>query len=132
MIRSLLLCLVLLALAPPARAANTTEGPSFVHLKPISFSVIGPGNKITKEVSIILNLELEDGRDEKELEPYKRQMADAFLVTLSDAFDSVPAGGDVDLVTMKERLLKVATGIAGPHFIRSVLVIGIGERVHPH
>ena len=134
MSRWILPCLIALVLSLAALPAGAAEniGPAFVRLKPISFSVIGPTDKITKEVSIVLNLELEEGKDEKSLDPYRRQIGDAFLITLSDIFDAVPAGSDVDLIAMKERLLQVATGIAGPGYVHSVLVIGIGERVHPH
>ncbi len=40
-------------------------GRSTVRLKPISFSVIGtPNNKIAKEVSVLLDLEMEQDKNE--------------------------------------------------------------------
>jgi len=131
-----LLSLTLLALPAIAQAAESHAvtmpgGPVYVRLRPISFSVIGPDNKIDKEVSILLDLELEADKTEPQLEPYKRQVMDAFLVTLNEAYteqkpDDPPVGGD----GLKAKLLKVATDITGPGLIHQVLIMSIGERGH--
>ncbi len=136
-LRALLCALGLgLALAPPAFAADSHAvtmpgGPVYVRLKPISFSVIGPDNKIDKEVSVLLDFEMEQDKNEGMLDPYKRKIMDAFLVTLNEIYserklDDPPIDGE----ELKSRLLDVATGITGPGLIHGVLIMSIGERGH--
>jgi hypothetical protein len=128
------LCLLGLPLAVQAADSHATTmpgGPVYVRLKPIAFSVIGPDNQIDKEVSILLDLELEPDKTEPLLDPFKRKMMDAFLVELNEAYtvhtpDDPPVGGDA----LKDKLLEVATGIAGPGLIHGVLIMSIGERGH--
>ena len=133
-----LCCLGLALLAAPlaARAADSHAttmpgGPVYVRLKPISFSVIGPDNRISQEVSIQLDLELEPEKAEPLLDPYKRKMMDAFLVTLNEIYTEhkpgdPPVGGD----ELKDKLMKVITDIAGPGIVHGVLIMSIGERGH--
>jgi hypothetical protein len=117
----------------PARAAEggAPDGPVFVKMQSVSFSVIGANNKIQKEVQILINLELEKGKVEAVLDPFKRRLQDAFLVACSEMWDSraidAPAiQGD----EIKTKLLQVANDIVGPGIIKSVLLVGIGERSH--
>jgi hypothetical protein len=119
----------------PARAAEGgapgPDGPTFVKMPSVSFSVIGKDNKIQKEVQILINLELEKGKVEAVLDPFKRRLQDGFLVSMSEMWDSRPLDappiqGDV----IKAKLLQVATDIAGPGIVKSVLLLGIGERSH--
>jgi flagellar FliL protein len=135
----LLFVLVCLSLLPApvwaaeGHATTMPGGPVYVRLKPISFSVIGRDNKVTKEVSIALDLELEANKTESMLDPYRRKMMDAFLVTLNEIYteqklDDPPVGGDV----LKDKLLEVATDIVGPGIIHGVLIMSIGERGHAH
>ena len=133
-----LCCLGLCVLAAPlvARAADSHAttmpgGPIFVRLKPISFSVIGPDNRIAQEVSVQLDLELEPDKNELMLDPYKRKMMDAFLVTLNEIYTEhkpgdPPVGGD----DLKDKLLKVVTDLVGPGIVHGVLIMSIGERGH--
>ena len=133
-----LCCLGLCVLSAPlaARGADSHAttmpgGPIFVRLKPISFSVIGPDNRIAQEVSIQLDLELEPEKTETMLDPYKRKMMDAFLVTLNEIYTEhkpgdPPVGGD----ELKDKLMKVITDIAGPGIVHGVLIMSIGERGH--
>ncbi|MDB5359108.1 MAG: hypothetical protein JWO51_405 [Rhodospirillales bacterium] len=140
LIRRLVLIIAVAALgtaAPnaPARAAEgggaPADGPVFVKIPSVSFTVIGANNKIQKEVQILINLELEPGKIEAALDPFKRRLQDAFLVTCSEMWDSraidAPAiQGD----EIKSKLLKVTTDIVGPGTVKSVLLLGIGERSH--
>jgi flagellar basal body-associated protein FliL len=133
---TLALCLSLLVLSPAAHAADSHAttmpgGPVYVRLKPISFSVIGPDNRIAQEVSVQLDLELEPEKNEQMLDPYKRKMMDAFLVALNEIYTEhkpgdPPVGGD----DLKDKLLKVVTDIAGPGIVHGVLIMSIGERGH--
>jgi hypothetical protein len=119
--------------AAESHATTTPGGPNYVRLKAIAFSVIGPTNKIDKEVSIMLDLELEPQKTEAMIDPYRRKMMDAFLVALNEIYtgrkpDDPPVGGD----ELKDRLLQVATDILGPGLIHGVLIMAIGERPHAH
>ncbi len=108
------------------KAAN---GPVYARLKPISFSVIGPDNKITKEVSILLDLQLTQGKAQQDIEPFTRQIEDAFLVECTEIWDSQPVGAPpVRADRVKARLFKIASGITGPGLIDAVLIQELGER----
>jgi len=119
----------------PARAAEgggaAPEGPVFVKMPSVSFSVIGANNKIQKEVQVLINLELEKGKVEAVLDPYKRRLQDGFLVACSEMWDSRPADAPtIQGDEIKAKLLQVANDIVGPGTIKSILLIGIGERSH--
>jgi hypothetical protein len=119
--------------AAESHATTMPGGPNYVRLKAIAFSVIGPTNKIDKEVSIMLDLELEPQKTEAMIDPFRRKMMDAFLVALNEIYterkpDDPPVGGD----ELKDRLLQVATDITGPGLIHGVLIMSIGERPHAH
>ncbi len=137
-IRSCLILILIACLAGPVRAAEgggegKGAGPVYARLKPISFSVIGNTNKIEREVSILLSLELHEGKLEAEIEPNRRRLMDALFLTLSDVYDSAPPGnGPVPLPLIKERLLETAREVLGKDFVDTVLVISIGERPHKH
>lgn len=118
------------ALAAENHPAGTEDGPAYVRLPPIAFSVIGPTNKIEKEVSIQIDLELEKGRSEQQFEPYRRNLLDAFLVTLTGLYEDDNPTGTVVLDDLKSRLREVANDVTGPGFVRSVLLISVGERKH--
>lgn len=127
------LLLLLLLLAAPALAAETHPagvpgGPVYIRLPPISVSVIGPSNKIDKEVSISVDLELENDKTEQMFEPYRRTLQDAFLVTLTSLYEDDNPDGNVDSDQLKQRLLEAATDVTGKGFVRSVLLISVGER----
>jgi|GEM_PF-4318265 hypothetical protein len=129
------ICLALLSAAPAAATeshGSTLPGaPNYVRLKPIAFSVIGPDNKIDKEVSVLLDLEMEPDKTDAMLDPYRRQMMDAFLLALSDIYtERKPGDPPVAGEDLKERLLQVATGVAGPGLVHGVLIMSIGERGH--
>jgi hypothetical protein len=126
--------LVVPMLDGPAQAAEgggNPDGPNFVKMQSVSFSVIGNDNRIQKEVQVLINLELEKGKVEAALDPFKRKLQDSFLMTLSEMWDSravdaPPISGE----EIKAKLLKVATDIVGPGIIKSVLLLGIAERSH--
>jgi flagellar basal body-associated protein FliL len=120
-------------LAPGAHAAETHPGgvpggPVYVRLPPIAFSVIGPSNRIDKEVSMSVDLELEEGKTEQEFEPYRRNLLDSFLVTLTSLYEDENPDETVDSDQMKDRLLEAATAVTGKGFVHSVLLISVGER----
>jgi hypothetical protein len=126
-----MLCVGLLPDVTQAGEGSGPSGPTFVRLRPISFSVIGATNKIDKEVSLMLVLELDEGKTEQLFDPFRRQVLDVFLTTLNEIYDEQkpgdpPVSGDL----LKDKLLEVATGITGPGLIHSVLILSVGERTH--
>ena len=140
LLRRLFLIVAVAALAAatldaPARAAEgggaAPDGPVFVKMPSVSFSVIGANNKIQKEVQVLINLQLEKGQVEAVLDPFKRRLQDAFLIACSEMWDSRAADAPaIQGDEIKGKLLKVATDIVGPGVIKAVLLIGIGERSH--
>ncbi len=133
---SLSLILSFILAAPSAiaggenHAAGTLNGPVYVRLKPISFSVIGPTNKIEKEVSVQLDLELEKGKTQEMLEPYRTNITDAVLVTLTGLYEDNNPTGVVAPEDMKASLLEAINNVAGAGIVHGVLLISIGERKH--
>lgn len=111
-------------------AAGTLTGPVYVRLNPISFSVIGPTNKIDKEVSVQIDLELEKGKTTDMLEPYRHNIIDAVLVTLTGLYEDNNPTEQVAPEDMKASLLEAINGVAGAGFVHGVLLISIGERKH--
>ena len=133
----LIVAIAVLGAAMPDASARAAEGgapadgPVFVKMPSVSFSVIGSNNKIQKEVQILINLELEKGKVEAALDPFKRRLQDAFLVACSEMWDSRAADAPaIQGDEIKTKLLQVATDIVGPGVIKSVLLLGIGERSH--
>jgi len=135
-LRCLLLILAVAALVPamPAHAGEgggNPDGPNFVKMQAISFSVIGADNHIQREVQVLVNLELEKGKLEAALDPFKRRLQDAFLVAMSEMWDSRPSDAPpISGEEIKAKLLQVTSDIAGPGVVKSVLLLGIGERSH--
>jgi flagellar basal body-associated protein FliL len=111
-------------------AAGTVNGPVYMRLKPISFSVIGPTNKIEKEVSVQLDLELEKGKTQEMLEPYRNNITDTVLVTLTGLYEDNNPSGEVAPEDMKASLLDAINTVAGTGMVHAVLLISIGERKH--
>ena len=136
MLRALLLTLCLATLAVSLAHAGETHsggvpgGPTYVRLPPISLSVIGTDNKISKEVAVMADLELTKDKTEQMFEPYRRSLMDAFLVALTGLYEDDNPDGKVTSDDMKQKLLEAATQVTGPNFVQSVLLISVGERVH--
>ena len=61
-------------------------------------------------------------------EPYRRNILDAFLVTLPSLYEDENPDGNVDTDQLKERLLESATEVTGKGFVHTVLLISVGER----
>jgi hypothetical protein len=130
---SAVLILILLATGLPVRAGHAADGsigPDYVRLTPISFSVIGDDNKIDKEVSVFLALELKTGVKEAELNPYTMRLQDTLLVALTQLWDSRPVHGpQIPTSEIKKTLLPVVQSVTGPDKVAQILILGIGERL---
>ncbi len=116
--------------AAESHPAGPEDGPAYVRMPPIAFSVIGPTNKIDKQISVMVDLELEKGKTEQMFEPYRRSILDSFLVTLTGLYDDENPGCDVAPDELKSRLLAAASDVTGPGFVHTVLLISVGERKH--
>ena len=124
--------------APPAYAEEgegggnkaSVQGPNYVHFAPISFSVIGPDDRIAEEVSITLVIQMAPGKAETVLDAYTPRLQDAYLTALSDLWDQHPVGTPVvSAKEIKDKLFKVTTDITGPGFVSAILIDGIDERM---
>ena len=123
---------------PPAHADDgeggenkaAVQGPNYVHFAPISFSVIGPDDRIAEEVSITLVIQMAPGKAETVLDAYTPRLQDAYLTALSDLWDQHPVGTPVvSAKEIKDKLFKVTTDITGPGFVSAILIDGIDERM---
>ena len=128
---------VLAALLPAASAlaaeASTADpnAPIYVRTQGVAFSVIGSDNKIKKEVQLAISLELEKGQVEAVLDPYKRKLQDAYLMSMSELWENrAPDAPPVSGEEIKSKLLEVTNHITGPGIVKNVLILGIGERSH--
>lgn len=105
-------------------------GPNYVHFTPLSFSVIGPDNRIFEQVSVSLVLELAKGKAETALDAFTPRLQDAYLTALSQLWDEHPAGtAPVTAKEIKEKLLAVTNDVAGTGVVAAVLLQGIDERM---
>jgi hypothetical protein len=106
------------------------QGPNYVHFDPLSFSVIGPDNRIAEEVSIMLVAQMAPGKSEAALDPYTPRLADAYLTALTDLWDQHPIGTpEVTAQEIKDKLLKVTAGVTGPGMVAAILINSIDERM---
>ena len=104
------------------------EGPAFVKLDTIVLPVY-EGTKVTRQASIVLALELAKGKTEKDVEPYKRRLVDAFIEELTQIYDERQSADRViDAPVIKERLGEAARRILGPGVVEDVLIQGAFER----
>jgi hypothetical protein len=124
---------VLLALIPATALAEGGEAipgaPVYATMPPITFTVIRGDGRIDGIVAIKLALELEKGKTAQALEPFNRQLLDAFLVALQEAYDTPPADGSpVQIDGIKAKLLEAAQKVTGEGIVKAVYVESIGER----
>ncbi len=105
--------------AHPEAAPGT---PVFVSLQPIVLPVI-EGNTVTRQVGVVLTLELFEGQTALAIEERRRQLTDAFITELHRIYAwRSSADHVVNEVQIKERLLRVANGVMGAGVVRAVLI----------
>lgn len=101
---------------------------TFVNLRPIVLPVI-EGNAVTRQVGILLTLELGDDFSAESIEPKRRQLMDAFITELHRIYGW--RSGQTRVVNetlIKTRLLKTADGVLGPGVVRAVLIRQLVEQ----
>jgi flagellar FliL protein len=122
----------LLALsAPPALAVDREKGikgphvdgiPDFVDIQPIILPVI-ERNAVTRQVGIVVTLELAQGEHADVIEPKRRRLTDAFIRELHTLYAWRSGDGRVaDEQLIKRRLLLVADAVLGQGIVHAVLV----------
>jgi hypothetical protein len=114
----------------PALAAEHAETPSaapadapvFVNLQPIVLPVI-ERNAVTRQIGILLTLELGAGQTAESIEPKRRQLVDAFVHELYRMYDARSgAGRVVDEDVVKAHLLRTADGVLGSGVVQAILI----------
>lgn len=121
--------LVLLLAGSSARAADRSAvvipvpgEPFFVQLAPIFVPVI-ERDKISRQVSIAVAVEIADGGDATKVEDRRRALGDAFL---SDIYAFVQQRGGIGTTqaagALKERLRTTASRVLDPVEVKEVLI----------
>jgi hypothetical protein len=124
--------LAVLALrAAPALAVDREKGvkgphvdgvPDFVDIQPIILPVI-ERNAVTRQVGIVVTLELADGERPDAVEPKRRQLTDAFIRELHTLYAWRSSSNRiVDEQLIKRRLLRVADAVIGQGIVHAILV----------
>jgi hypothetical protein len=122
--------LIALAAAAPAAAADrempepkSVPGmPAFFNIEPIVLPVI-EGNRIPRQVGILITLELAQGHSAREAQDKDRQITDAFITELYRIYGW--RSGDDRVVNerlIKERLQAAADRVLGPGVVHAILI----------
>jgi hypothetical protein len=132
--RRLVLVAVLAALtfaAMPALAVDREKGvkgphvdgvPDFVDIQPIILPVI-ERDAVTRQVGIVVTLELAQGEHPDVVEPKRRQLTDAFIRELHTLYAWRSSSNRVvDEQLIKRRLLLVADDVIGQGIVHAILV----------
>jgi hypothetical protein len=102
---------------PPVEGA-----PDFVDLQPIVLSVIDH-SQVTRQVGILLTLELAPGQAAHIIDPKRRQLMDAFIRELHGIYSARSTTARVvDEGMIKQRLLHTANGVLGKGVVHAILV----------
>ena len=126
----LLAAVAALVAALPAGAADRQAGPNasipgvptFFNIEPIVLPVI-EGNRIPRQVGVLLTLELAEGHTAAEARDKERELTDAFITELYRIYEW-RAGDDrvVNERLIKERLQAAADRVLGPGVVHAILI----------
>jgi len=126
----LLAAVAALVAALPAGAADRTAAPNtsipgvpaFFNIEPIVLPVI-EGNRIPRQVGVLLTLELAEGHTAAEARDKERELTDAFITELYRIYEW-RAGDDrvVNERLIKERLQAAADRVLGPGVVHAILI----------
>ncbi len=122
--------LAALAAALPAAAAEREKtdakslpgAPTFVNVTPIVLPVV-VGNRIPRQVGILLTVELAVGHSQSEVRDKERQLTDAFITELYRIYGW--RSGDTRVVSerlIKERLQLAADRVLGKGVVDAILI----------
>lgn len=124
--------------AMPAFAVDREKGlksppvpgvPDFLDLAPIVLPVI-ERDRVTRQIGIMLTLELVDGLPEKSIDGEKRlRLMDAFVRELHLIYSARSTTDRiVDETVIKQRLLRTADGVLGKGVVHAILVRRLVEQ----
>ena len=136
--RRTMLLAAIASMATPALAVDREKGlkpppvpgvPDFVDLDPIVLPVI-ERDRVTRQIGIMLTLELADGQSEKNIDGEKRlRLMDAFVRELHLIYSARSTGERiVDEAVIKQRLLRSADGVLGKGVVHAILVRRLVEQ----
>ncbi len=130
---------LLFALAAPSFAAEHAEHghggkeaapgvPVFIDMQPIVLPVI-EGKNVTRQVGVLLTVELAEGRASEDVEEKRRQLTDAFITELYRIY-GWRSGADrvVNETLVKQHLQASADRILGKGVVEAVLIRQLVEQ----
>jgi flagellar FliL protein len=126
---------LLLSLSPALAAEHgeapsgvPTDAPVFVNLQPIVLPVI-ERNAVTRQIGILLTLELGKDQTSESIEPKRRQLVDAFVQELYRLYDARSgASRVVDEAVVKAHLQRTADSVLGPGVVHAILIRQLMEQ----
>jgi flagellar basal body-associated protein FliL len=108
--------------------APAVLGPAFVKLPLFNIPVI-EGDKVTRQVTVGVALELVEGLKPDSIEEKKPEVIDAFLRDLYAMFAQRSGTSRVAVEgSIKQRLARTADRVLGPGKVRQVLILNLLER----
>jgi flagellar protein FliL len=102
--------------------------PDFFNIRPIELPVV-EGNSVTREVGVLLTLELAEGHRKSEAVKKERQITDAFITELYRIYGW--RSGAVQVVNealIKHRLQAAADRVLGPGVVHAILIRQLVEK----
>ncbi len=107
---------------PEGLNASSPDAPAFFNIEPIVLPVI-EGNRIPRQVGVLLTLELAEGHTAAEARDKERELTDAFITELYRIYEW-RAGDDrvVNERLIKERLQAAADRVLGPGVVHAILI----------
>jgi hypothetical protein len=122
------LALLLLPLAATGSEKAPVDGPVFVRLQPFTLPVF-EGNTVTRQATVVVALELEQGKTEADVDRLRPKLVDAFLGELREIYEKRRHEPRViDAGIIKPRLKEAADRILGPGIVDDVLIQQAFER----
>ena len=128
--------LPLLLAALPAHAVDREKGANelipgiavFVDMRPITLPVI-ERDRVTRQVGILLTIELAEGHLKQEATEKDRELTDAFITELYRVYGArAGANRVVDEKLLKTRLLATADRVLGRGVVQAVLIRQLVEQ----
>lgn len=120
---------VVLAVAAAAEEkGKAPEGPVFVTLPAINIPVY-EGETLARQATLVLALELEKGKVEADLAPYRPRLVDAYITELTAIFEKRSFEERlIDAQAIKPPLMEATEKVTGPGLVKDVLIQQAMER----
>jgi flagellar basal body-associated protein FliL len=137
--RGVIVAALLLAFAPPSLGAEHAEhghggkaplngATVFIDMQPIVLPVI-EGKNVTRQVGVLLTMELAQGHVSDDVEEKRRELTDAFITELYRIY-GWRSGADrvVNETLVKRRLQTTADRVLGKGVVQAVLISQLVEQ----